>query len=124
MLDIQQKRRFRSFLYHKFTLGALFLIVILSLHSTWSVWQKKKESILLKESSAKRLADLEKRNEELDMKINKLNTTSGVEEEIRSKFSVAKDNENVVIILNEEGNTASSSAQKTSFWSKIKSFFK
>lgn len=124
MLDIQQKRKFRGFLYHRATLGTLFLIVILALHSTWNVWQKNRESLVLKEGSVKRLEDLEKRNEELDMKINKLNTESGIEEEIRSKFSVAKNNENMVIILNEVDNKSTTTVKKQGFWGKFRAFFR
>jgi cell division protein FtsB len=103
MLDIQQKRRFRNFVYNRVTLGFLLVIVLLALHSTWRVYLKKRESVEMMESSYLRLSELEKRDMDLELKINKLNTVSGLEEEIRSKFSVAKDNENTVIIVREEG---------------------
>jgi len=124
MLDIQQKRKFRNILYHKVTLALLFILVLLALHSTWKVYQKKQESLVMKETSTKRLNEFETRNNELDLKIKKLNTTSGVEEEIRSKFSVAKDNENMVVIVREDSTSTPILSEKTSFWSKFKALFK
>lgn len=123
MLDIQQKRKFRNIIYHKVTLWILFVLVILALHSTWKVYLKKRESVAMREVSMGRLSELEVRNNELESKINKLNTASGVEEEIRSKFSVAKSDENMVIIVREEDTSATTSAKETGFWSKIWSIF-
>jgi hypothetical protein len=88
------------------------------------VYLKKKESVEMMDSSYSRLSDLEDRDRELDMKIKKLNTVSGIEEEIRSKFSVAKDSENIVIIVREEESTSSENVVKESFWSRITSFFR
>lgn len=124
MLDIQQKRRFRSFIYNKITLGFLLVLVLLVIHSTWRVYLKKKESVEMMNSSYARLSDLEERDRELDMKIRKLNTISGVEEEIRSKFSVAKDNENIVIIVREEESTSTNKVISGGFWNKVKSIFR
>lgn len=124
MLDIQQKRKFRSVLYHRVTLGLLFFMVLLALHSTWKVYQKKSQSVAMMELSQKRLNELQARDLELESKIKKLKSTSGVEEEIRSKFSVAKENENMVIIVREEEASTTNTAKKNGFWSIVKSFFK
>lgn len=123
MLDIQQKRKFRNIIYHKFTIMGLFVLVLFAMHSTWRVYLKKSESVDMMETSVARLKELEERDKEIDSKINKLATVSGVEEEIRSKFSVAKDNENVVVIVREEG-TSSPLQQNKSFWSKIRDLFR
>lgn len=124
MLDIQQKRKFRNIIYHKATLVVLALLVLLALHSTWRVYMKKRESVTMREVSAQRLAELENRNAELDAKINKLGTVSGVEEEIRSKYSVAKESENMVIIVREEGEATTTVVEKGGFWLKIKALFR
>lgn len=124
MLDIQQKRRFRNFIYNKFTLGVLFVIVLLALHSTWKVYQKRKESFAMMTASMTRLNELEERDRELELKIKKLGTTSGLEEEIRSKFNVAKDSENIVIIVREEDSGTTTEVSRPSFWSKFKGLFR
>jgi cell division protein FtsB len=124
MLDIQQKRKFRNIIYHRVTLAMLFLLVLLVLHSTWRVYVKKRESISLMNASTARLSELESRNDELDQKIKKLQTVSGVEEEIRAKFSVAKESENMVIIVREEKATSSQQNKSAGFWSNIKTLFR
>ena len=124
MLDIQQKRKFRNIIYHRATLIVLALLVVLALHSTWRVYMKKRESVELVKTSSQRLAELEARNTELDAKIKKLDTVSGVEEEIRSKYSVAKDSENMVIIVREESEATTTTRENAGLWSKIKALFR
>ncbi len=85
---------------------------------------KKRESVELVKTSSQRLAELEARNTELDAKIKKLDTVSGVEEEIRSKYSVAKESENMVIIVREEGEATTTTRENTGLWYKIKALFR
>lgn len=82
------------------------------------------ESVAMVEASMVRLEELEERDREIESKINKLATVAGVEEEIRSKFSVAKDNENMVIIVREEGTSSPALQENKGFWSKIRSLFR
>jgi cell division protein FtsB len=123
MLDIQQKRKVRGIMYHRITLGVLSVVVMWFLHSTWSVWQKKRESEKMRNVSLEQVEGLRARNIELDSKIQRIETTPGVEEEIRSKFSVVKDNEKMVIIVESEDSKASTTSQKGGFWDTILGFF-
>lgn len=85
---------------------------------------KKRESVELMNTSASRLSELEARDAELQSKIQKLGTVSGVEEEIRAKFSVAKESENMVIIVREDKATTTVEKESVGFWSKFKSLFR
>ena len=123
MLDIQQKRKLRNVMYHKFTLGALGVLTLLFAHSTWGVYEKKKESEALMVSSEENLKKLEERNEILSYKIERLDTQTGLEEEIRSRFSVVKENESMVIVVQDGENATSSEEKPQSFWQKIKNLF-
>ncbi|GEM_PF-530529 len=123
MLDFHQKRKVRSVIYNRTTLVVLGILVLIVIHSTWVVYKKKKESESLKTISLNNVEELRKRDKELEARIERLSTTPGIEEEIRSKFSVAKQNENVVIIVSEEAKKASSTSKNDSFWQKIKDFF-
>lgn len=124
MLDFHQKRKVRGIMYHKVTLGFLAVLTLLSLHSTWSVFKKEKESENLMNISLEHVKELRKRNEDLQSKIDKLATVTGIEEEIRTKFSVAKDNENLVVVVPVDSSKASTTSPKTNLWQKIKNFFK
>lgn len=123
MLDIQQKRKLRGVIYHKYTLGVLVLVLLFFIHSTWVVYTKKRESEILVDLSKQRLSGLKNREEDLTDKIDKLNTEAGIEEEIRSKFSVTKENENMVVVVQDKESQASTTTEEVGLWHKVKSFF-
>ena len=123
MLDFQQKRKIRAVMYSRITLITLFILVLIVLHSTWVVFKKKRESEEMKNLSLQNVKELQQRSDELSSKIDKLATVSGVEEEIRSKFSVVKNNETMVVVVPEEDSSTTAPTPKPSFWQKIWSFF-
>ncbi len=122
MLDFQQKRKIKSVLYNKVTIGILFVILVAFVHSTWGVYQKKVESEGMLELSEQNTEVLRERQRELDMKIERLNNGEGIEEEIRSRFSVAKEGESMVVILEDVDNFEEKEAEKQNLWQKIKEF--
>jgi cell division protein FtsB len=124
MLDYGQKRKFRSFLYNRYILGFLGLLVILAVHSTWNVYQKQRESVALLRVAQEESSVLKAREQELQTKIASMQTEQGMEEEIRSKFNVAKPGENVVVVLDQSDATTSTPRATTSFWQRILNFFK
>lgn len=111
-------------MYHRITLFVLGFLVVSSLYSTFGVWQKKKESEEFRKVAEKKLSELQNRHDNLEKDIERLETPEGVEEEIRSKFSVAKKGENVVVIVNDIAVDGSSSTEKVSFWQKFLNLFK
>ena len=123
MLDIQQKCKVRSVMYSRVTLGILSVIMLLVLHSTYSVYKKKVESESLKNISENNVLLLRDRNTDLEARIARLSTEPGLEEEIRSKFSVAKENENMVIIVPDDSVASSAPVSKPGFFGRIKNFF-
>ena len=123
MLDSQQKRKVKAVAYHKATLAILFILVLFTLRANWVVYQKKAESEKLKSISLNNENGLAQRQAELNAQIERLQTASGVEAEIRSKFSVAKEKENVVVIVYD--NSVPKPATTTeSFWQKFLDLFK
>lgn len=123
MLDFHQKRKVRSVMYHRVTVVILSVITLIVLHSTWLVYNKKIESAEMKDVALRGVEELRIRDSDLLAKIDRLSTTPGVEEEVRSKFSVAKDGENAVVIVEDEETKVSTTSQKISFWTKLKNFF-
>ncbi len=123
MLDFQQKRKIKSLMYNRITICVLGVLALFFLHSTWSVYKKKVESEDMKALTSLRVDELRARDAELKNKIAKLDTEAGLEEEIRSKFSVAKENEAMVIVIDDENQKSSSTAAKSGFWGKVKGFF-
>lgn len=121
MLDFHQKRKVRAVMYHRATLIILSILVLLSIHSVWSVYQKKSISEQAKNVALKHTEELRSREGELQANIGRLKIDTGVEEEIRSKFTVAKDGENMVVVVDDL--KVGTSSSYTSFWQKIKDFF-
>ncbi len=122
MLDIQQKRKLRSVMYHRVTLGVLAVLTLLMIHSTWKVNKKKVSSQEMRKLAEERVDDLNRRKNDLSNKIDQLGTVSGIEEEIRSKFSVAKDGEKMVVVVEQNKKTATSTGKETSFLRKFVQF--
>src|SRR3989344_5385333 len=110
MLDFQQKRKVKSFMYNRVTLAVLLVVVLFVLNSTWSVYQKKRESERLKNVALGNVENLRGRNSELQVKIERLGTEVGIEEE------------NAVIIV-PKSETNATSTNSSSFWQKVKKFF-
>jgi cell division protein FtsB len=123
MLDFQQKRKVRHFLYNRSTLIVLGIAVLVVMHSTWVVYQKQRESQQQLAVSQKRVSELSSRDAELRDQIGRIQTTSGVEAEIRAKFNVAKENEQVVVLVDDTASGTATSTRPTGFWASIKHFF-
>ena len=123
MLDFERKRKLRNIMYNKITLWVLGVVVIFALHSTWLVYQKKRESERMKNISLAHVRELEARDADLKSKIERLLTPTGVEEEIRSKFSVAKENENMVVVV-EDQKVVATTTEKVSIWRRFLNFLK
>ena len=119
MLDFQQKRKARRLMYHRVTLILLAILVLFAIHSTWIVYQKKRTSQEMKDVSLRNVEELRLRDEELKLRIERLQTPPGIEEEIRSKFTVAKGGESMVIIVDDQSQNMSTTSQKTGFWQKV-----
>ena len=102
----------------------LFILVLILIRGTWSVYQKARiSSNKVNEISAKVQA-LEKKEKDLTESIKNLNTPRGVEEEIRSKFSVVKEGERAIVIVNnQEKEDPDAGESAGGFWSRIADFF-
>ena len=119
MLDLQQKRKVRSVMYHPATLVILSILVIIIARSTWIVYQKKTESEEMKNISLQNVEELRLRNSDLTARVQRLETSAGIEEEIRSKFNVVKGNENMVVVVPDDNSQIGTTSPKTGFWQKF-----
>jgi len=123
MREYQAKRRFRKLLYSKATVAVLVILTLFFAQATYGVFKKQRESAANVIAAQKRLDKVVEREAALNADINKLKTDEGIEEEIRSKFSVSKPGEEVIIIVDKEVQEQQATTTKPSFWQKIKGFF-
>ena len=125
MLEFQQKRKFRKVLYSRISIFVLFVAVLFLARATYNIYTKEQMSADDYATVLKNYNDLNARQAMLTSQISKLGTESGQEEEIRSKFSVAKPGETVVMVIGGASSSASSGATTgTSLWQKFLNLFK
>jgi cell division protein FtsB len=97
----------------------LCVVTILLVRGAWGVMEKnlesKKNVVLLEDQ----LSEARKKNEELSKHIAILNTEEGVESEIRQKFSVSKDGEQVAVIIEPKPSVEVTPPPKQGIFSKI-----
>lgn len=121
MREFQEKRKIRGFLYSKKMIVLLLLITVFLFFSTIKVYLKSRDAVLKRNETEKELTELEQRKAELEKDVNRLNTKSGLEEEIRKQLSAQKPGEKVLVIVdkNAENDKMESGNQLSDFFSKI-----
>ncbi len=102
MREFQQKQIFKEKLYSKTTVFILLVLALLLAKGVVNIYIKERESRKNKEEAELELANMQNRAEELKQASERLKTPVGIEQEIRSKFGVAKEGEKVILIVEEE----------------------
>lgn len=127
MVDFLQRRKIKKAFYSKITIAIVFILVVLLGHATWNVGGKymdarENEQIVRSEFDA-----LAKREESLRTDIEKLADEQGIEAEMRRRFNVVKEGEEILIITGDgrgdEGDNTTG-YDNDGFWTSIISWFK
>ena len=113
-------------IYSKPVLVILLIILLWVIYGTWGVFQKERESRANLLRVQNQLANLQERSSELSADVARLNTVQGKEEEIRSKYEVAKPGEELLVIVDKDGAETSSPPQTgwQRFWSDVTHIFR
>lgn len=121
MKEFQEKRKFRKIIFSRFSLIVLLIILVILSISTVKVYIKSQKAVLKNKETIEKIEELESKKMELEEKIAKLNTESGLEEELREKFGVKKPGEEVLAIIDKtpESDKMNSREEKQGFFSKI-----
>ncbi|MFH1454891.1 MAG: septum formation initiator family protein [bacterium] len=123
MIDFQQKRQFKKIIYSKITLLILLITIIIVGRGTYNIYEKSRLSVNNFAAVESDYKSLKARKDMLESEINRLKTDNGIEEEIRSKFNVAKPGETVVTIINSSNTPTNTENSTKGFWSNFWSFF-
>ncbi len=125
MFDFQQRKQIKKVIYSRITIFVLFVIVILLGRSTYEIYKKERLSSANYNEVKNEYDSLKSRQSMLDSEIARLKTENGIEEEIRSKFSVAKPGETVVVVVDSSSSSSTDNSQSTaSVWSRFINWFK
>jgi cell division protein FtsB len=125
MRSISRKGKISQFLYTKAALFVLIIMIAAASRAAWGVYQKSRET---QENIRKARAELETlrgRKRFLESEIERLSSERGLEEEIRKRFPVVKEGEEVAVIVDEQEETTKDKDQAaTSFFSKFLDIFR
>jgi len=102
MREFSQKRKFRRYLYSYPVLIFLLIILFFVVKGSFGVYQKYSFSKSELNKSNEELVVLEDQKTNIVAKVDRLGTETGIEKEIRSKFDVAKEGENLIVIVEDE----------------------
>jgi cell division protein FtsB len=121
MREFQEKRKIRKFLYSKKMVILLLLITALLFFSTIKVYLKSKNALSKNEEAKKELTELEKGKAGLEKDVNRFQSESGMEEEIRKNLNVQKPGEKILVIVdkNAENGKIEAGNELNDFFSKI-----
>ncbi len=131
MFDFHEKRKIRRVLYSKPVLAVLVLLILWIGVSVYERFTIEREMAHKLESRKDELEALKLRAMTLESEVGHMQNDRGIEEELRSRFDVVKDGEQVVIILEDTEkkstgtttfNEPSSQSEKT-FFETMKGWF-
>jgi cell division protein FtsB len=124
MIDFQQKKQFKKIIYSKIFFVIFIILIFFLGRATYNIYNKSKLSydnyIIVKRD----YENLKDRKGMLVSEINRLKTDSGIEEEIRDKFNVAKPGETVVTVISSSSVSADINDSNKGFWSGLWGIFK
>ena len=124
MSRLKNKNKIKKIIYSWFVLVLLLLVILLVGKGVWGVYQSEKISRQNKQFSEKRYNGLQDKSDLISSEIEVLETEKGVEAEIRDKFRVVKEGEQLAIIINSDDEPKKQIEEKEPIWVKIWDFFK
>lgn len=81
---------------------ALLVLVIMAASGVWSVYNKDRESRILRSQSELELSHLQAQQARLSSDIARLETPRGQEETLRAQYAVGKQGEGMIVIVEPE----------------------
>jgi len=114
MFDFHQKRKFRSIFTSRITQGILLLASFMVMWSAYDRYLIARDMADLRSAVESEVIDLEERRETLGAEVEYLSNERGIEAEMRRQFDIARDGEQVVIILDDEINKSIEENEGTS----------
>ncbi len=125
MVEFKKKSK-NNLLYSPLTLIFLLGLLIFLIYQVADLVRKERETSIKKELVLGKIESLRDREEFLKKDIAKMQTEEGIEDIIREKYQVVKQDERMVVIVENEEDTSFRSEELSDhgFWNWLKSFFK
>lgn len=107
MKKFQEKNKWKNILQSKPFLIILGFIVLGLIWSVFGLFNRMQETAKNRKIEEDKILDLRQRKEKLIFDINNLKTEKGVEENIREKFGLVKEGEEMIVVVEEKTQTES-----------------
>lgn len=101
MANFQQRRDPLRLMWRRLAAVVLLALVAIAVRGAWGVYEKSRESSLLKVESEAKLNELSQREQELREDIAALRSEQGIEGKLRERYDLAREGEGVVVILDQ-----------------------
>jgi len=124
MREFQRKQHKRRFLYSRFVLLALLIVLALVIKAVWGAYGREQEGTANLERAQNGLAALRARSTELEEKLAHLKTLEGIEAEIREQFQMSKPGEKMVVVIPDKSSEEAISEPRQSFVSRLFDIFR
>jgi cell division protein FtsB len=125
MKRFQEKNKFRKIMQSK---PALILLGLVIIFFTWNViglMNRMQDTAKNRQIEEDKIAELIERQNKLSIDIANLKTEKGLEENIREKFGLAKEGEEMIVVVEDkEQNNTTKETQSDKFFSFLRNIFK
>jgi len=119
MREFQRKKKVRNILYSWVTVVVLALVAALLAKAVWSLYGKERQSAQAAAEAKSELGQLQTQQAELSEDYASLSTSEGVERDIRENFNMAKNGEQLVIVVGDATATPSTPSPEPGFFGRI-----
>lgn len=102
MKEYKNKKNLKRRIYSKFVIFVFIVIIIILVRGTWGIYQKSKQSAQNLNVAKEKLEKLRDRQNSVADRVGSLRSEPGIEEEIRTRYDVAKEGEEIIIIVQGE----------------------
>ncbi len=124
MKSFQQKRGWRNILQSRPVLVFLFFLLFIFAWGVFGFMGKMRATSENRKIAENKVAQLQKQKANLQKEISSLNTEDGREESIRERFPVAKEGEEVIMIIEDKNKPEVKKEDSGGFFSFFVNLFK
>lgn len=117
MRNFNQRRLWRNIMQSKPVLVLLGVVILAFAWSVLGFWNKMQETQKNKQMAEAKVAELEQQKEKLLSDINNLNTIEGKERIFRENYGLAKEGEEVIIVVEDKNSVTAPAKDSFGFFS-------
>lgn len=122
MLNYTEKRKIRTIIYSPAVVVVLLLLLVVTGRAAWGMYGKYREATAKQAEAEREWEKMSIREKELQSAISRLSHERGIEEEIREKYMVAKEGEQVIVVTDVPGPDESNvvrTVDESSWWTSF-----